>query len=124
MQTIHLCANATGPVSSRERPELAATDPSTLNPSPPLAELPSPAAAPTLSGQDLACRRGHRLLFQGLALDVAPGQLVWLRGRNGRGKTSLLRILAGLTAPEHGRLLRDGVPARQSAAHARGLVFI
>jgi heme exporter protein A len=85
---------------------------------------PSSLAAPRLSAVDLACRRGSRQLFHGLALDVAPGQLVWVRGHNGRGKTSLLRLLAGLAAPEQGQLLRDGVPIRRSASHARELVFI
>src|SRR2546423_7617970 len=86
---------------------------------------PSPATpAATLTGTDLACRRGHRQLFHGLALGVAPGQLVWVRGHNGRGKTSLLRLVAGLAVPEHGALLRDGVPVRRSDAHARELVFI
>ena len=56
-------------------------------------------AAPRLTATDLACRRGSRELFKGLAFDVTPGQLIWIRGHNGRGKTSLLRLLAGLIAP-------------------------
>jgi heme exporter protein A len=79
---------------------------------------------PRLTATDLACRRGTRQLFHGLALAVSPGQLVWVRGHNGRGKTSLLRLLAGLATPEHGQLLRDGVPIRRSPSHAPELVFI
>ena len=81
-------------------------------------------AAPRLTATDLACRRGSRELFKGLAFDVTPGQLIWIRGHNGRGKTSLLRLLAGLAPPERGRLLRDDHPVRGSASHARELVFI
>jgi heme exporter protein A len=103
---------------------LADPFPSTLNPTAPQPEEGAPSEAPRLAGHQLACRRGQRQLFHGLELDVAPGRLVWLRGRNGRGKTSLLRIAAGLTAPEHGQLLRDGQPVRGTPAHARGLVFI
>ena len=54
-----------------------------------------PAGAPLLAAHALACRRGERLLIDGLDLEVQPGQLVWLRGANGRGKTSLLRLLGG-----------------------------
>jgi heme exporter protein A len=52
----------------------------------------------------LACRRGQRLLFDGLELRLQPGQVMWLRGSNGRGKTSLLRLLAGLSRPEAGQI--------------------
>jgi heme exporter protein A len=83
-----------------------------------------PTAAPRLTAAALACRRGHRLLFQGLTLDVAPGQIVWLRGRNGRGKTSLLKLAAGLAAPEHGEVMCDGLPVRRSLAVQDRLVFI
>lgn len=55
-----------------------------------------------LEGRCLACRRGGRVLFAGLDIALAPRSLVWLRGANGSGKTSLLRILAGLTPPAAG----------------------
>ncbi len=54
-------------------------------------------AGPYLSAQDLALERGGRLLFSGLSFDVEAGQLIQLEGANGAGKTSLLRILAGLS---------------------------
>jgi heme exporter protein A len=63
-----------------------------------------PLVAPLLVATDLACRRADRRLFQGLNLSLEPGQLVWIRGDNGRGKTSLLRLLAGLSAPDQGRV--------------------
>lgn len=59
---------------------------------------------PVLKAEGLACRRGGRLLFDQLDLSVAPGQCVWLKGTNGRGKTSLLRMLAGVSRPVQGRI--------------------
>ncbi|HUG22312.1 heme ABC exporter ATP-binding protein CcmA [Piscinibacter sp.] len=64
----------------------------------------SPSAPPHLTARGLACRRGSRLLFHGLAFDVGAGQVVWVRGRNGSGKTSLLRLAAGLSSPEQGEI--------------------
>lgn len=63
----------------------------------------------------LALARGERLLFRGLDFVLPPGRIVWLRGRNGRGKTSLLRLLAGLCAPAHGYIQIDGRSLRDSA---------
>lgn len=54
-------------------------------------------AGPYLTAQDLALERGGRLLFSGLSFAIDPGQLIQLEGANGAGKTSLLRILAGLS---------------------------
>lgn len=82
----------------------------------------STSTLPTLAAVDLACRRGDRILFKGLQFEVKPGQVVWLRGANGRGKTSLLRLLAGLSTPEAGRVDWGG-GARQLVyiAHANAL---
>jgi len=79
---------------------------------------------PTLSLVDVACRRGNRLLFKGVTLELRAGAATWLRGRNGRGKTSLLRLAAGLAAPETGRVLWGGTPLRQAPGFTRALVFI
>jgi len=73
-----------------------------------------------LTATDLACRRGGRLLFQGLGFEVGAGQIVWLRGHNGRGKTSLLRLAAGLASPEQGRIVCDG-SSLVFVAHASAL---
>lgn len=51
-------------------------------------------------------RRGRAWLLRDLDLALAPGQLCWLRGQNGSGKTSLLRTLAGLSCPETGEVDR------------------
>ncbi|MEY4766010.1 MAG: hypothetical protein RI907_2683 [Pseudomonadota bacterium] len=62
-----------------------------------------------LQTRDLGCQRGGRLLFSRLNLTVQAGQAWWVRGPNGRGKTSLLRLLAGLSRPAEGDILR-GLP--------------
>lgn len=79
---------------------------------------------PTLAASDLACRRGNRLLFQGVNFSVDPGHAMWLRGRNGRGKTSLLRLAAGLAAAEAGAVSWGGVPVRQAEGFAQQLVYV
>ena len=81
--------------------------------------------APTLSAAGLGAQRGDRLLFKGLELSLRPGQVVWLRGRNGRGKTSLLRLLAGLSTPARGSVLCNGVPlARCPPEWRRRMLYV
>jgi len=72
----------------------------------------------------LACRRGDRVLFKGVNLEVSAGRAVWLRGRNGRGKTSLLRLACGLAVPEAGQVLWDGVAVRRAAGYAERRLYI
>src|SRR6185295_17526122 len=55
--------------------------------------------------RELQCRRGDRVLFAPTNFVVAPGTIVWLRGANGQGKTTLLRTLAGLSAPAAGEIV-------------------
>ncbi|MFE1177421.1 ABC-F family ATP-binding cassette domain-containing protein [Streptomyces sp. NPDC058773] len=58
----------------------------------------------TLVAKDLAAGHGERVLFSGLDLVVAPGDVIGLVGANGAGKSTLLRLLAGLNTPEEGTL--------------------
>ena len=84
--------------------------------------LPS---AGLLEGRQLACKRGRRLLFDRLDIALSPGTVTWLRGTNGSGKTSLLRILAGLSAPSEGAVFFSGQPLHAAGAAARqGLLYI
>lgn len=76
----------------------------------------------TLSIRTLSLRRGGRVLFEELELDLAAGQACALTGPNGSGKTSLLRAVAGLVRPEAGEITFQGVEAE--AARGSGLHFI
>jgi heme exporter protein A len=63
-----------------------------------------------LEARLLECVRGHRQLFHDLSFSVQPGDYVELRGPNGSGKTSLLRILCGLLPATSGVVLWRGEP--------------
>ena len=82
------------------------------------------AALPSLAAEDLACRRGNRVLFRGLNFSLGGGRALWLRGRNGSGKTSLLRLAAGLSVPEAGQITWAGVPVRRHTGYARRRVYV
>jgi heme exporter protein A len=62
-----------------------------------------------LSAVDLACHRGGRDVFSGLGFTVTSGEALTITGRNGAGKSSLLRTIIGLARITHGRIvLEDG----------------
>ena len=69
----------------------------------------------------LSCRRASEWLFKSLDFECQPGQLLWLRGSNGSGKTSLLRILAGLSHADEGQL---GFRTKDMHAFRNALVYI
>lgn len=62
--------------------------------------------------QHLACVRGDRQLFSGVGFNLEKGALLHVRGPNGCGKTSLLRILCGLIDPTEGNISWEGKPMR------------
>jgi len=61
-----------------------------------------------LRADNIACQRGGRLLFSGVSFTLAAGELLALTGPNGSGKTSLLRLIAGLAEPDSGVIALDG----------------
>ncbi len=61
-----------------------------------------------IAANTLACRRGDRLLFRGLSFALSSGQALQLVGANGIGKSSLIRILAGLAPAYAGTVERIG----------------
>ena len=61
-----------------------------------------------LSANALACVRGERRLFADLSFTLAPHTLLAVRGANGSGKTSLLRMLCGLLSPAAGSIAWNG----------------
>lgn len=62
----------------------------------------------SLSVHDLACRRGGRLVFEGLSFELKAGDFLHLKGANGSGKTTLLRLLAGFLVPKKGEVRLAG----------------
>jgi heme exporter protein A len=82
-------------------------------------------AAGDLVAEQLACRRGERLVFTGLSFRLPPGGALVLIGSNGSGKTSLLRIVAGLLAPAAGGLAWGVRPVSGDiAAHRARLTYV
>lgn len=61
-----------------------------------------------LAATELACRRGDRVLFTKLDFALKPGDALHVAGANGIGKSSLIRILAGLLRPFAGKVDRAG----------------
>jgi heme exporter protein A len=61
-----------------------------------------------LRGTDLGCVRGGRRVFTGVNFAVLAGTPLLLTGANGAGKSSLLRLIAGLIHPDHGSVSLDG----------------
>ena len=78
-----------------------------------------------LEAENLACLKGDRLLFRGLALRLEAGGLLRIAGPNGVGKTSLLRLACGLALPEAGELRWQGRPIRSvREAYHRALLYL
>ena len=66
-----------------------------------------------LQAKRLSCERGYRELFKDLSFTLVPGEIIHIKGKNGSGKTSLLRILAGLAQPVDGEITFDGFDCRK-----------
>src|SRR6185503_15493355 len=80
-----------------------------------------------LQVQDVHTYYGDSYILQGVTLDVAPGQVVALLGRNGVGKTTLARSIIGLTPAKRGKILFKNtdittMPAHRIARMGIGLV--
>ena len=63
---------------------------------------------PFLIAEDVHVQRGTRVILDDVSLGVHPGDRIGIVGRNGGGKTTLLRTLAGLAEPDSGRVTRTG----------------
>ena len=80
----------------------------------------------SLVAKDIACVRGGRTVFEGVSFSVRAGEALMLRGPNGTGKSSLLRLLAGYVPVAEGALLwcgegaHDDLEAYQPSLHYLG----
>ncbi len=78
-----------------------------------------------LSARGLSCVRGERTLFTGLDFEISSGEWLHVRGENGVGKTSLLRLLTGLTKPAAGDIFWCNQSIRtDSEEYRKNLLFL
>lgn len=79
----------------------------------------------TLHAHQLGCVRGERRLFRGIDVDIEPGDALRVLGANGSGKTSLLRILCGLSPAAEGEVRWQGRSIRALGAdYRRHLIYL
>ncbi len=71
-----------------------------------------------LTAMDLACQKAQRTLFQGVSFSVPAGSWLHIEGGNGCGKTSLLRILCGLSPAARGQVLWPSAAHSTHSTHA------
>lgn len=73
---------------------------------------------------DLCCIRSDRILFENISLTVRAGEIWQIAGKNGAGKSSLLRILAGFADPDEGAMTFLGHPWPQRHPTPAELCYI
>jgi lipopolysaccharide export system ATP-binding protein len=73
----------------------------------------------TLRTEDLTKSYSGRTVVKGVSIEVASGEVVGLLGPNGAGKTTTFSMVVGLTAPDSGRVLLDGVEVTDDAMYVR-----
>lgn len=76
------------------------------------------------TGHDLGCLRGERMVFAHLDFAVRDGGALFLTGANGSGKSSLLRLMAGLLRPAVGRMAWDDATVSPGETHNARLHFV
>jgi ABC-type branched-subunit amino acid transport system ATPase component len=72
-----------------------------------------------LEVHDVTAGYGPITVLRGISMQVAPGEILGVLGRNGMGKTTLIRCLSGLIRPNAGRIVFDGHEITRVAPHER-----
>ncbi|GJD62345.1 urea ABC transporter ATP-binding subunit UrtE [Methylobacterium frigidaeris] len=91
------------------------------------APVAAPGAAPMLAVTDLHAAYGQSEVLHGIDLTVAPGEIVAVMGRNGMGKSTLMRTLMGILPARGGTIRVDGHDVTALKSHqrvARGLAYV
>jgi urea transport system ATP-binding protein len=86
-----------------------------------------PAGAPVLAIRDLHAAYGQSEVLHGLDIAVAPGEIVAVMGRNGMGKSTLMKTLMGILPAKSGTISVDGTDVTAMKSHARvahGLAYV
>jgi heme exporter protein A len=78
---------------------------------------------PMLEVKNLACSRGNKPLFENVSFSLKPGQALHLEGDNGVGKTSLLRIVCGLSPADAGEVFWQGQSVQTDPSAYRAALF-
>jgi branched-chain amino acid transport system ATP-binding protein len=89
--------------------------------------MTSPAPAPLLQSRDLDTFYGQSHILRGVSLSIGAGETIGLMGRNGMGKTTLIRTLVGLVRPRRGTVLFDGEDVTRLPTFAiarRGIAYV
>ncbi len=81
-------------------------------------------STPLLVVEQLAAAHGNQRVFEGVSFALGQGEIAALLGPSGTGKTTLLRVIAGLHPAEAGRILLRGSNAGRLAPEKRGLGFV
>src|SRR6188508_3761951 len=77
-----------------------------------------------LRAEEVSVRFDGAAALDGASLEVDQGEVVTILGPSGSGKTTLLRVVAGLQAPDSGRVLLDGVDLARTPPHLRGIGLV
>ena len=80
--------------------------------------------SPALRVDDVRVAFDDTVVLDGVDLVIEPGEIVALLGPSGSGKSTLLRVVAGIIAPDSGRVLIDGVDVTRRATHQRGVGMV
>ena len=81
-------------------------------------------AKPLIEVKDLVFYRGSRVIYDGVNLQIRRGQITGIMGPSGTGKTTLLRIIAGLEQADNGQILLRGNDFTASSAGERNIGYV